>query len=429
MLGDHRSADRVADPLTDLRIDSRIGAWFCLLTRFSGFRAFGLSGFLQNSNRRAWSKKIVSFWLLKIVKIVSFLTSVYSTTLNLIISPFQFGFLPNCSTTTALLYSTHSILSLLESFPSVCGAFLDLKKAFDSVPHAPLINLLQSLHFPPFLINWLHVLLSFKSISICHYQLPHLLPQTCLIWHPPKLCSPHITSTSIPPSLNMLFSHKPSRLPSFAPLVLAGSPIELVSTFKYLGVLLTPSLSWSTHISSICSRARKILGIIFRHFYKSSSPITLIRLYTCLVRPILEYSAPVWNPSSQSLIHSLESIQLFALKIASRFRPSLIPTLSASHSISPLTNQSNHLKVLTLFKFIHHLSHYPSPFLKYLPRTPYPIRSYHPQNLSPLSVKSASLAKSFFPPPFFCGMPSRLTSTNLPLSPSSQKTLLTTCIN
>ena len=135
----------------------------------------------------------------------------------------------------------------------------------------------------------------------------------------------------------MLFSHKPSRLPSFAPLVLAGSPIELVSTFKYLGVVLTPSLSWSTHISSICSRAGKILGIIFGHFYmyKSSSPTTLIRLYTFLIRPILGYSAPVWNPSSQSLIHSLESIQLFALKIASRFRPSLIPTLSASRSISP----------------------------------------------------------------------------------------------
>jgi len=195
----------------------------------------------------------------------------------------------------------------------------------------------------------------------------------------------------------MLFSHKPSRLPSFAPLVVAGSPIELVSSFKYLGVLLTPSLSWSTHISSICSRARKILGIIFRHFYKSSSPITLIRLYTCLVRPILEYSAPVWNPSSQSLIQSLESVQLFALKIASRFRPSLIPTLSASHTISPLTNRRNYLKVLTLFKFIHQLSHYPSPFLQFLPRTPYPIRSYHPRNLSPILVKSASLAKSFFP--------------------------------
>ena len=45
----------------------------------------------------------------------------------------------------------------------------------------------------------------------------------------------------------------------------------------------------ATEIKSMCINARKILGIIFRHFYKSSSPTTLIRLYTCLVRPILEH--------------------------------------------------------------------------------------------------------------------------------------------
>ena len=45
------------------------------------------------------------------------------------ISHYQFGFLSHCSTSPALLYSTHAILSLLESHPSVCGVFLDLRKA------------------------------------------------------------------------------------------------------------------------------------------------------------------------------------------------------------------------------------------------------------------------------------------------------------
>ena len=46
--------------------------------------------------------------------------------------------------------------SLLESYSSVCGAFLDLCKAFDSVPHQPLLDLLASSDLPPPLFNWLH---------------------------------------------------------------------------------------------------------------------------------------------------------------------------------------------------------------------------------------------------------------------------------
>ena len=73
-----------------------------------------------------------------------------------LISPLQFGFLPHRSTTSALLFSSHSILSLLESHTSVCGIFLDLRKAFDSVPHQPLIDLLASYNLPYPLLQWLH---------------------------------------------------------------------------------------------------------------------------------------------------------------------------------------------------------------------------------------------------------------------------------
>ena len=115
------------------------------------------------------------------------------------------------------------------------------------------------------------------------------------------------------------------------------------------------------------------------------------------------------------------------MKIASRFRPSLIPNLSASHSISPLINRHNHSKVLTLFKLILFTispTSYPSPFLKFLPHTPYPIRFYHPRNLSPLSAKSASLTKSFFPSSILLwnALPSDLKESSS-LAPSSQKTL------
>ena len=83
-----------------------------------------------------------------------------------LISPFQFGFLPQCSTVSVLLFSTHSVLSLLKSNPSVCGVFLDLKKAFDSVPHQPLLDLLASHNLPPHRLNWIHSYLLNRSQAV-----------------------------------------------------------------------------------------------------------------------------------------------------------------------------------------------------------------------------------------------------------------------
>ena len=76
----------------------------------------------------------------------------------------QFGFLPSRSTFLALLSSTHSILSALDSHSSICGTFLDLCKAFDSVPHSPLIDLLASYNLPAPLLSWL------RSYLSCHTQ-------------------------------------------------------------------------------------------------------------------------------------------------------------------------------------------------------------------------------------------------------------------
>ena len=82
---------------------------------------------------------------------------------NDLISPFQFGFLPHHSTTSALLFSYHSILCLLESYTSVCGTFFNLRKTFDFVPHQPLIDLHASSNLPFPLLQWLHSYLLNRS--------------------------------------------------------------------------------------------------------------------------------------------------------------------------------------------------------------------------------------------------------------------------
>ena len=69
-------------------------------------------------------------------------------------------------------------------------------------------------------------------------------------------------------------------------------------------------------MTEICSNARKILGLLYRHFYNNSSSETLWQLYLSLVRPHLEYAAQLWDPYMQNDIDKFESVQKFALKLA-----------------------------------------------------------------------------------------------------------------
>ena len=62
----------------------------------------------------------------------------------------------------------------------------------------------------------------------------------------------------------MQILHKRNPTTPISPLLLNGLQLETVPSFKYLGVLISSDLSWSQHIESVCSKARKILGLIYR---------------------------------------------------------------------------------------------------------------------------------------------------------------------
>ena len=59
---------------------------------------------------------------------------------NNLLSDSQWGFRPKRSTVTALLSVLHEWFLTLEDGNEVCAIFLDYKKAFDSVPHRPLLD-------------------------------------------------------------------------------------------------------------------------------------------------------------------------------------------------------------------------------------------------------------------------------------------------
>ena len=142
-------------------------------------------------------------------------------------------------------------------------------------------------------------------------------------------------------------------------LFLNGNELEEVDTFKYLGVLIKNNLSWADHTRAICSKARKILGLLYRHFYNYSSSDALKQLYLSLVRPHLEYAAQVWDLHIQSDIAKLEGVQKFAMKLVTHQWDANYDELLELADIPRLSERRLHLKLAQVYKIIHKLCYFP----------------------------------------------------------------------
>ena len=157
----------------------------------------------------------------------------------------------------------------------------------------------------------------------------------------------------------MIISRKRNQCLPPVPLTLNGTILEVVLTFKYLGVLLSSDLSWTHHIQGVCSKARKILGLLYRRYYQYSDSRTLCQLYLSLVRPHLDYATQVWDPHLQRDINSLECVQKFALRLCSKQWDTGYHELLNMFSLPSLENRRLHLKLCHLFKIVYGLCYFP----------------------------------------------------------------------
>ena len=74
--------------------------------------------------------------------------------------------------------------------------------------------------------------------------------------------------------------------------------LELVNSYKYLGIRITSHLRWSEQCQDAASKAMKILNLL-RITVNGTSTEAKKRAFVMLVRPHLEYAAPVWSPHIQ----------------------------------------------------------------------------------------------------------------------------------
>ena len=97
-------------------------------------------------------------------------------------------------------------------------------------------------------------------------------------FNPEKCYVIHVTKKKIPFKLNYkLHNHI----------------LQPVDNSKYVGATISNDLDWGPHINNITTKDNKTLGFLRRNMKNCTCT------YTSLLRPVVDYSSPVWNPSKK----------------------------------------------------------------------------------------------------------------------------------
>ncbi len=105
-----------------------------------------------------------------------------------------------------------------------------------------------------------------------------------------------------------------------------GNLISQKKTVKFLGVCTDENLRWKSHISHVCKKISKSIGIIFRsRFYLSNK--TKISLYYTLIYPYLTYCNTVLSSTYKTNLNRIFLLQKRIVRILtnSEFRAHTAP--------------------------------------------------------------------------------------------------------
>jgi hypothetical protein len=337
----------------------------------------------------------------------------------------------------------------LEAGRDIGSVFFDLKKAFDTVPHKELLDKLQQLNVSSFILRWVRSYLTARRQKVViggedSETIPVISgvpqgsvlgPLLFLIYIDDVARLPLSEGTSLvlyaddmllyrainsPEDFTILqedintvnnwvtrnylklnvakckFMHISRRrqchpVPN---LLLDGVHLERVTSFKYLGILLNEDLKWSSHVESVCNKARKILGLIYRRFC-DADPSALLQLYLSLVRPHLEYGCHIWDPHLQKDRVLLENIQKFGLKVCARQWDLGYDELLTNFRVPTLQDRRLYHKLCNMYKIVnnliffppsvfvpHHSSHRANTFVQPHAHTNAFLNSYVPNTIS-----------------------------------------------
>ena len=360
----------------------------------------------------------------------------------------QHGFRSGHSCESQLLGFVDEVTEELERGHQVDLLVMDFSKAFDKVSHSLLVNKLQHYGISGTTNRWITSFLAGRrqavvvngtassyapvesgvpqgsvlgpSLFLLYINdLPSNLTATARLFADDTACHQTILSTANQDSLQqdldkmatwedkwkMEFHpkkcstvHISKSQPSKHSYTLRGHTLAEETDVKYLGVTLSNDLKWNRHVTNICSKANKTLGFLRRNL-RISNPKVKRMAYQAMVRPILEYSSPVWDPYTADLVDTLEKVQRRATRwICNRYRQtSSVDDMLINLEMPTLASRRKDARLVTFFKFHNKLTNINSKFLPSQSVRRRSQRRFNAQSYNIPSNRTEYRQKSFFP--------------------------------
>ena len=343
---------------------------------------------------------------------------------NDLIDKNQFGFLPARSTTSQLIKVFEEYYqNLFEKNCTNC-IFIDLKKAFDQVPHSLLleklwyygirgkihawfINYFDNRSFRVKVGSKLSSSRKIKSgvpqgsplgpllFNIYINDLPKIIPRNISI----KLYADDIkliTNDNHPQNLKLMqyaldqiekwgndwklminaektwvFKIGPNRHNNQTDYYYKGTKLAHTDIIRDLGISYSNKLSFTKHINLLVRNSHYKIIHLFR-LLKNKDKNTWLRIYKIYIRPQLEYATQIWNPNDKASILKVEKIQkIFTRKLYYRCKINYTNYNNRCKflNLQTLEIRRRIIDLCTLFKICKNMMHlYPSEFIKFSSR-------------------------------------------------------------